>query len=158
MAETDNSSSGAANVTNCPARFSNAVGATIAENSAGTWWCSDQFAIEEYALITCRQRINFCGETIIPTFSSTTASPVSRTINTAFDASEKCTWLITATRGAPTFKIKTSTGIISDVSFDLHFIEYDDSITKRSTTDWIDGTFPTTTGANKIQSTNYDKN
>ena len=72
--EADNTNTGSANVTNCPARFSNAVGSAIVERTASDFWCSDLFAVEEYALITCRQRSNFCGQTVVPTFGSITAA------------------------------------------------------------------------------------
>ena len=40
-----------ANVIVCPAQYSNASGATIVENSASAFWCSDSATYMEYALI-----------------------------------------------------------------------------------------------------------
>ena len=45
-----------------------------------------------------------------------------------YNHDEKCSWVVKAGHGGPSFKISALTGDMSQ--FDLHYAEYDDSVTK----------------------------
>lgn len=65
---------------------------------------------------------------------------------------------MSASIGAPTFKIATTVDVL-DSNFDLHYVEYDSTITTKN--NWIDGSikniynYSETPGPNKIYGKQY---
>ena len=118
--------------------------------------------------MTCRQRLDLCGENVVTTFddiSSATANKVqTRTFLHNEKEFEKCSWVVKAKKGAPTFKIVTA-DLEGIDKWDLHYAEYDHNISRHMNagdadlTDlFVEPSVANTSGANKIYSKQYDKN
>lgn len=78
------------------------------------------------------------------------------------DGTEKCSWVITATKDAPSFRVISQASYVSLVvaaGYDLHYVEYGNSAVKESgsgsTTAWLK--FDDTTSANTVIGTKYSK-
>ena len=82
-----------------------------------------------------------------------------RTINRAkFTAKEKCSWVVKSKEHAPTFLINKETAFnMLPSTYDLHYIEYDSTVARQSTTDWIDPRKSNFEGTNLIYAKKYDK-
>ena len=60
---------------------------------------------------------------MVPTFAAVAAGTASTTrtiVVTNFDKTEKCSWIVLASKGGPSFKI-TTTGTVLSSSFHLHY-------------------------------------
>lgn len=85
-----------------------------------------------------------------------------RSIATSFKRSDKCSWLVKANVGAPSFQITSDpgTGIASD--WDIHYVEYDSYVsTKGSGNDFIlfskESNSNSISATNRVGAKNYDK-
>lgn len=71
------------------------------------------------------------------------------------DRFEKCSWLIKAEKDAPGWKIYTPKDVLINPSYDMHYVEYDHNVIKRTSSNFIK--FDDQTNANKVYGTFYDK-
>ena len=86
------------------------------------------------------------------TFADQTAALQTRTV-TALTAPEKCSWLLRATKDAPSFKVTTAAAdIITDYS--IHYVEYDNNVIREASSDWIK--YDNTSASNVVKGTFYD--
>jgi hypothetical protein len=81
------------------------------------------------SIINCRQFAAICGASVVPKFANTSASAVVRTV-AGLTKIEKCSWNVSSTLGAPTFKITTASNLLpSDGSgYMLHYVEYGNTV------------------------------
>ena len=78
----------------------------------------------EYALIACRQYENICSDYNV---SITSSTPVTKIV-TALVNTEKCSWGVKVTTGAPYFKINSTASEIINSGYDIHYIEHDETV------------------------------
>jgi len=76
-------------------------------------------------LITCRQKTGICGTGTI-TLADNSASAITRSL-TGFSADEKCSWVVQATKDAPTFKLESGT---LGTKYAMHYVEYDSTVAR----------------------------
>ena len=75
-----------------------------------------------------------------------------RSVATSFKRSDKCSWLVKANVGAPSFQLTADPGTIAS-DWDIHYVEYDSYVsTKGSGNDFI--LFSKESNSNSISATN----
>ena len=142
-----------ANSTTCPAAYSNAAGGGAPTSTpSGSFWCSDFAASPELALINCRQKQPTCGVSEM-TFADQTSAIETRTVS-ALDKEEKCSWLLRASKDAPSFKVTTAASDLISSSYSIHFVEYDNTVIREASSDWIK--YDNTSISNVVKGTFYD--
>jgi hypothetical protein len=91
-------------------------------------------------------------------FADQTSSIQTRTA-TNLSATEKCSWLLRATKDAPSFKVTTSASEITssslDTSYSIHYVEYDNNVIREASSDWIK--YDNTGISNVVKGTFYDQ-
>ena len=65
-------------------------------------WCSYDTSLPELAMTVCRQAQSICSANVAITVADTTVAATSISVNSMV-AAEKCTWVVKATLGAPSF-------------------------------------------------------
>ena len=78
----------------------------------------------EYALIACRQYETICSDYNVSISSS---AVVTKTV-TGLVNTEKCSWGVKVTTGAPYFKINSTASEIINSGYDIHYIEHDETV------------------------------
>ena len=76
-------------------------------------------------MITCRQKTSICGAGTI-TLADSSSTVVTRTL-TGFSLDEKCSWVVQATKDAPTFKLESGT---LGSKYAMHYVEYDSTVAR----------------------------
>ena len=70
------------------------------------------------------------------TFADSSSSIETRTVS-GLTSAEKCSWLMTATKDAPSFKVTTDASDIISNLYSIHYIEYNNNVIRESSSDWI---------------------
>ena len=73
---------------------------------------------------------------------------------TGLTAGEKCSWLLRATKDAPSFKVTTLEADIIGNQYSIHYVEYDNVVIREANTDWIK--YDNTSASNVVKGTFYD--
>ena len=102
--------------------------------------CTSDYVALDYSLVACPQDNAKCGNSNFLQFENKSAIKQTVTL-TGLTHTEKCSWLIKASKDAPGFKIK-STSTMSDSALDLHYIEYSSSSSMTYGTEFINGLIP----------------
>jgi len=93
------------------------------------------------------------------TFADQTSSIQTRTVISSapslFNLQEKCSWLLRATKDAPSFKVTTSSTDIISNKYSIHYVEYDNNVIREASSDWIK--YDNTSISNFVKGTFYDQ-